>query len=162
MGLMDYLRLRTSQLQHLAGGGDSDAKKELDRRRRDTPAVLSLAAATYLELRALVKAWRDGDTDVARADAFNLAQRAQDELAARWRTRSRLGWRPEDADVFGPEGLTELPLAPWLVPGPRRCVSWKRPTGSTHYPSQESINRAALNVRAREFYEAAGVPQKRG
>ena len=157
---MDYPKLRTSQLEHLARGGDAEAKKEIGRRMRDAPAALDLTKATYLELRALVLKWRDGSTEAERAESFDIAQRAQDELAIRTRTRNRIGWRKEDAHVFGPESAV-LPVAPWLIPRPPSTLSWKRPTGSTHYPSRESIERAQLNAAARAFYNsAAGVPQK--
>lgn len=161
MTFMDYIRLRTSQLQHLAGGGDADAKKELARRQREAPATFDFTTATFAQLRALVNAWRNGSTIVEKADSLHLARLAQDELVARWRTRSRLGWSKTDAETFGPEGLDALPVAPWTIPPAPRCISWKRPTGSTHYPSPESIEGAQLNDFARAYYKgAAGVPQK--
>lgn len=161
MSLMDYFKLRTPQLQHLAGGGDAAAKTELARRQREAPATLDVTKATYSELRAVVKAWRDGSSEVERAESFHRAQRAQDELVARWRTRSALGWRKEDAHIFGPLHIDGVPVAPWMVPRPPRCISWKRPEGSTHYPSERDIARAQINAFARTYYKtAAGVPQK--
>lgn len=156
--VLDYLKLRIPQLAHLAGGGDAVAKKELARRRRDAPAPTDVTRLDYRELRALVLAWRTGETAEDRAQSRMKAEAAQLELEARFRVRARLGWRVEDAPTFGPEDATVLPVAPWLVaPGPR-CISWRRPTGSTHYQSEQSISRAKFAELARTH--AAGAPHK--
>lgn len=158
---MDFKGLRLSQLVHLARGGDPEAKREVSRRQRDGEPSAALADMTFAQLRALVTAWRSGETEEERADAFNLAARAQDELAARWRVRSRIKWRADMVAMFGPEGLDALTPAPWTAPRPPRCVSWRRPTGSTHYASPESLQREALNRAALELYSTAvGVPHK--
>lgn len=158
---LNYLKVKLTALQGLASGGDKAAAKELNRRGVALVSPDDVTKATYLQLRAMVRAWRDGASEVARADSFHRAQCAQDELVARWRTRSRLGWRKEDADVFGPPDIDSLPMAPWLIPPAPRCISWKRPTGSTHYPSPESIEGARLSEFARTYYKnAAGAPQK--
>lgn len=158
MSLMDYFKLRTPQLQHLAGGGDAAAKTELARRQRDAPATLDVTKAPYVELRALVRAWRDGSTEAEKAASFHRAQRAQDELVARWRTRSALGWRMEDAHIFGPLHIDGVPAAPWTIPRPPRCVSWQRPMSSTLYPSEIDRQKSKLNAYARSYY-ATYAPQ---
>jgi len=157
----DYAKVKVSALQELAARGDKAAVRELGRRGVEVVSPSDVTKANYLALRRLVLAWRDGATMTEQAESLNLAQRAQEELAVRWRTRSRLGWRKEDADTFGPEDLDALPMAPWMIPPAPRSVSWKRPTGSTHYPSPESIARAKLGQAARTYYNAAGVPQQK-
>lgn len=157
METADYSRMKALVLRAKSAMGDTAASAELERRGAAPPSESDVTRLTYRELRALVARWRDGDSEVARAESFHMAQRAMDELSIRWRTRSRIGWRKEDAHLFGPEDLAALPVAPWMAPRPPRTLSWKRPMGSTLYPSEADIQRSRLNSYARSFY-AAGAP----
>lgn len=158
METADYPRMKTLVLRAKSAMGDANAAAELEKRGAAPRSASDVTTATYLELRAMVRAWRDGSTEVERAESFHRAQRAQDELVVRWGTRSRIGWRQSDAHIFGPLHIDGVPVAPWLIPRPARCVSWKRPTSSTLYPSDADIQRSRLNAYARSFY-AAGAPQ---
>jgi len=155
---LEYVRTKLAALQGLASGGDKAAAKELNRRGVALVSPDDVTAAAWVQLRAKVLAWRDGGTEVEKAASFHLAQRAQDELVARWRTRSALGWRMSDAHIFGPLHIDGVPAAPWTIPRPPRCISWQRPMSSTLYPSEIDIQKSKLNAYARSYY-AAGAPQ---
>jgi hypothetical protein len=158
---IDYLRLRASQLRHLAIGGDAAAEQELSRRQRDAPPALDVAKMTYGEARGLVLSWRQGATTEEQAQSRIKAEAAQLELEARFRVRARIGWRAEDAAILGPRDIETLPAPPWLAPQPPTAQPWRRPTGSTHYRSDADRQRDALRALASQIYAgAAGVPRK--
>lgn len=159
---VDYAKVKTAALQALASGGDAAALEELERRGLQVEAF-DVERADYLTLRALVGRWRDGRTTDELARSLELARRAQGELRARRATVAAAGWSPAEAAFYGPDPavVPDLPPpAPWELPREPRCRSWRRPTGSTHYPSEEDLNRARFNALAREHYKAAGAPRE--
>lgn len=157
---IDYAKAKPSVLQQLAGAGNADARRELERR-GVVPAspVLDVTTLDAVTLRAMVAAWRQGDSPAERAEHFARAQQAQDELEVRYVVDAKLS----DGRAGQPPAV-----APWRRPQPPRCAGWSRPGGSTLYPSQLDINRAGLAAIARQIEDerkqkataAAGVPQR--
>jgi len=148
----NYQRVRISALQALAAGGDLEAIKELGRRGVEVGAAVDVRTLDYGALRALVQAWRDGAMPDERERNRTLAERAQAELEARYRTDVKLHQASDPMP-------TPPPPPPWLAPRLARTAPWERPTGSKLYPSEKHIDRERLAQIAREQY-AAGVPQK--
>lgn len=162
MEASDYSRMRTSVLVARKLLGDAAAAAELERRgSTQTAPTDDVTRMSYTALAEAVKAWRPakGDTAETLAKRRDLAVRAYREQAARLAVVSKCGWRPSDAEFYGPEGAT-LPTPPWRIRRQPRCQSWQRPQGSKLYPSQADRDREALNRFALDFYKAAGVPRQ--
>jgi hypothetical protein len=164
---VDYGKVKGSALQALAAGGDGAAIEELGRR-GETVRTVDVIEADYITLRTLVQRWRDGRTVDEVARSFDLAQRAQSELRCRRATVANLGGKGCTVRYHGPLDVPGLPpIGEWERPIPPRCRSWKRPTSSTHYRSDEDIAREQMNGLALEHYarlrareRAAGEPRK--
>ncbi len=147
----DYGRVRTGVLRKRAAGGDAVARRELAR--RGAAPEMDIRQLEYHELRQLVLAWNDGRVPEDRARSRALAERAQGELGVRFVVdRRRWDWQGREPEPQPP------PAPPWLHPVPVRCVSWKRPTSSSLYPSDEDRARARFNAVAIAHYKAAGAP----
>lgn len=154
---MSYENLSLPKLVWLKASGDAAAAAEIARRK--SPAPVADADVTKLdsaELRRLVVAWlaKPGDTPEDLARRRDLALRAYAELEVRYVVDMRLGTRPTPEPPSAP---------PWRAPAEARCLSWRRPRGSTLYPSEEDIQRAQFVALAREIYvrrNAADVPQR--
>lgn len=125
---VDYRKAKPAALQHLAAGGNQEARRELARRGLDASTAVDVTTLDYLELRRLVLGWRDGGLPEDRARSRDLAERAQLELEARYR-----------ADVALHDGRSPTPTppppAPWTVAALPRCQPWQRPKRSTLYPT---------------------------
>ncbi len=124
---VDYGRAKVAALQPLAAKGDRHAVRELARRGITPSADADVTKATYLELRSLVLAWRDGTTRAERDRALVLACQAQRELEIRYAVDLKL----HDGHGRAP---VPPPAPPWKAPRPPRCRDWQRPKGSTCYP----------------------------
>lgn len=159
---VDYGKSKVSVLQRLAAGGVAAALRELQRRGIVATPAGDVTRLDYRDLRALVIGWRvaPGDTAEDLARRRDLALRAHADLLVRHRVMQKHGWRPADVTFYGPD-QPALPVPPWEIPRPPRVASWQRPQGSTLYPSEQDIQRAALNELARAHYKAAGVPQQK-
>jgi hypothetical protein len=154
---VDYSKARDRVLRRLAAGGDHAAEAELARRAADgvvQAAGVDVTKLTYMELANLRHAWRDGSSRDEVARSFAIAEAAHQEMHVRRVVLARIGWRSSDASVFGPplDGQDLPGIAPWNVPLPPRCISWRRPTGSTLYPSDEDRQRARFAALAQQFY----------
>ncbi len=152
---LDYRKVKTSALQALAAGGDGFAIEELERRGLELSAVIDVTTADYLTLRQAVLRWSDGRTPEECQRSRALAERAQGELEVRFTVdMKRWNWQGPDPEPQPP------PAPPWLHPLPVRCVSWKRPAGSSLYPSDADRERARFNAVAFAHYQTAGASSK--
>ena len=153
MEINDYGRMRTGVLRKRAAAGDAEARRELAR--RGAAPELDIRQLEYHELRQLVLAWNDGRIPEDRARSRALAERAQAEVQVRFTVdMKRWNWQGPDPEPQPP------PVPPWLHPLPVRCISWKRPTSSRLYPSDEDRARGRLTAAALQYYrdKAAGAP----
>lgn len=145
----DYRRVKESALQQLAAAGDQAAVTELQRRGVAVSPDVDVTRLDHASLCQLVQRWQDGVMPDERARNFELAERAHAELGARYRVDLKF-W-----DGRSPQPQPPLP-APWLAPRPRRCQDWRRPQGSTLYPSEVDRARAEMSRAAREVYAERG------